>query len=209
MDRPDIQFAVKEVCRAMSRPCESDWTALKRLAMYLCGRPRLVQLFAWQPKDNRLNGYSDANWAGCKATRKSTSGGALCWGYHCVKSWSKTQATVALSSAESELTAAVKTASEMIGMIGMARDMGLKVEGDIWVEASAAMGIVNRQGCGKIRHLDTRLLWVQQKKLREEINFGKINGKGESVRSHDERLGRGQPDEDGAKVGMQLQRRES
>jgi hypothetical protein len=84
---------------------------------------------------------------------------------------------VALSSAESELTAAVKTASEVIGMIGMARDMGVKVEGDIWVDASAAMGIVNRQGCGKIRHLDTILLWVQQRKLRKELGFEKINGK--------------------------------
>ena len=62
-------------------------------------------------------------------------------------------------------------------MIGMARDMGMKVEGDIWVDASAAMGIVNRQGCGKIRHFDTRLLWVQQRKLRKELEFEKINGK--------------------------------
>ena len=177
LDQPDIQFAVKELCRSMSKPYESDWIALVRLARYLKGRPRLVQLFAWQSNDSRMNGYSDANWAGCRATRKSTSGGAVCWGSHCVKSWAKTLATIALSSAESELTAAVKTTSEVLGMAAMALDMGVKTEGDIWVDAGAAMGIVNRQGCAKVRRLDTKLLWVQQRKLRDEVSFNKINGK--------------------------------
>ncbi len=39
------------------------------------------------------------------------------------------------------------------------------------------MGILNRQGCGKIRHLDTQLLWVQQKALWGNIAYHKIDGK--------------------------------
>eukprot|EP00974_Lingulodinium_polyedra_P010165 976199-Lingulodinium_polyedra.AAC.1 len=42
-DRPDIRFAVKELCRRMSNPRECDWASLKRLARYLKGKPRLVQ----------------------------------------------------------------------------------------------------------------------------------------------------------------------
>ena len=87
LDRPDIQYAVKEACRAMSKPMEKDWLKLKRLARYLKGKPRLVQRFAWQAKDQILNGYSDANWAGCKKTRKSTSGGSLMLGAHCIRTW--------------------------------------------------------------------------------------------------------------------------
>ena len=35
-DRPDIQYAVKEVCRRrMAKPVQSDWSKLVRLAMYL------------------------------------------------------------------------------------------------------------------------------------------------------------------------------
>ena len=34
-DRSDIQFAVKELCRAMSEPTQGDWMALKRLGRYL------------------------------------------------------------------------------------------------------------------------------------------------------------------------------
>ena len=89
----------------------------------------------------------------------------------------KTQATIALSSAESELAAAVRTSSELLGVIAMALDMGLKLEGDVWIDASAAMGILNRQGCGKLRHLDTQLRWVQQKALWGNVKYEKINTK--------------------------------
>ena len=41
-DRPDIQYSVKEVCRRMAKPVESDWQKLVRLARYLKGAPRLV-----------------------------------------------------------------------------------------------------------------------------------------------------------------------
>ncbi len=99
------------------------------------------------------------------------------WGSHCIRSWSKTQTVIAQSSAESELTAAVKTTSEALGLIAMARDMGYRVEGQVWIDASATMGIINRRGVGKVRHLDTQLLWVQQKSLRGEMEFGKVWGK--------------------------------
>ena len=40
-DRPDIQYAVKEVCRRMAKPVSSDWKKLVRLARYLRGAPPL------------------------------------------------------------------------------------------------------------------------------------------------------------------------
>ena len=39
-DRPDIQYAVKEVCRIMSKPNVRGWDMLKRIGRYLKGRPR-------------------------------------------------------------------------------------------------------------------------------------------------------------------------
>ena len=41
-DRPDIQYAVKEVCRRMAKPTASAWEMLKRIGRYLKGRPRLM-----------------------------------------------------------------------------------------------------------------------------------------------------------------------
>merc|ERR1711884_1002026 len=71
-DRPDIAFAVKELARAMSSPTAGDWCRLKRLARYLKGKPRTVKRFRWQTELSRLSIYTDADWAGDKATRKST-----------------------------------------------------------------------------------------------------------------------------------------
>ena len=108
LDRADIQFAVKEVARRMARPREADWQLLKRLARYLITAPRAVATFTWQHRQSAVDVYVDADWAGCKRSSRSTSGGALMVGWHPVKTWSSTQATVALSSGESELYALTK-----------------------------------------------------------------------------------------------------
>ena len=76
---------------------------LKRAVRYLHGRRRGVQLFKWQKRPTRLVCETDSDWAGCSKTQKSTSGMIVTsLGtpiYHC----SRTQNTVALSSAEAEL----------------------------------------------------------------------------------------------------------
>ena len=56
--------------------------------------------------------YTDSDWAGCQRTRRSTTGCAVMCGSCLVAYWSRTQVSVALSSAEAELNAAVKAACE-------------------------------------------------------------------------------------------------
>jgi hypothetical protein len=161
-DRPDIAFAVKELCRGMSAPTVRDQEALKRLARYLLGKPRVVFHYAWQCAPDSLDVFTDSDWAGCVRTRKSTTGGALMRGRHVLKTWSGTQATIALSSAEAELIAAVKGAAEGLAVRSLVQDFGRNCALRVHVDSSAAIGICKRTGVGKVRHLDTRLLWVQE-----------------------------------------------
>ena len=63
-----------------------------------------------------INAYADSDYAGCIKTRKSTSGGAIMIGNHCIKSWSSTQSVIALSSGEAELYSLVKATSQAIGI---------------------------------------------------------------------------------------------
>ena len=42
-DRPDIQYAVKEICRGMAKPVKGDWGRLIRLGRCLKRAPRCVQ----------------------------------------------------------------------------------------------------------------------------------------------------------------------
>ena len=127
-DRVDIQFACKEASRIMAKPRCGDWQLLKRIARYLVGAPRYEQLFAWQSRPTHVNVFTDSDWAGCKTTCRSTSGGVALWGSHCFKAWSSTQATVALSSAEAELYALTKGAAQGLGLMTMLADFGITVE---------------------------------------------------------------------------------
>ena len=147
-DRPDIAFSVKELARAMTNPKKGDWLRLKRLGRYLIGKTRLQQWFEWQPPQDRINVYTDADWAGCRDTRKSAIGGAIRIGGHTIKTWSKTQALIALSSGESEFYATLKASAEALVMISMLQDFGVRVTGEVWGDAQAALGIINGKGLG-------------------------------------------------------------
>eukprot|EP00972_Heterocapsa_arctica_P056547 8346871-Heterocapsa_arctica.AAC.1 len=63
----------------------------------------MVQRFDWQESPDRSTAIVDTDYAGCLETRKSTSGGVLMHGCHCIRSWSTTQSVIALSSGEAEL----------------------------------------------------------------------------------------------------------
>ena len=43
-------------------------------------------------------------------------------------------------------------------------------------DASAALATVARHGLGKLRHLDTNYLWIQEKAAKGELNFKKVAG---------------------------------
>ena len=174
-DRVDIAFAAKEICRDMSKPTEESWTRLKRLGRYLRGMPRLIEHFPTQ-ECNHLRVYADSDWAGCIATRKSTSGGVAMLGNHQLKHWSTTQGVIALSSAEAELYGIVKAAVQGMGLISVARDLGEELTMELLTDSSAAKGVCNRKGLGKVRHLDTNLLWVQDKVKNGDLIITKING---------------------------------
>ena len=97
-------------------------------------------------------------------------------GNACLKTYSKTQSTIAQSSAESELIAVVKAACEAIGTVSLASDLGIEVRVRLHVDAAAALGILERQGVGRVRHLDIGMLWLQEKQLRRLIDLAKILG---------------------------------
>ena len=120
--------------------------------------------------------FTDADWAGCKETRKSTTGGAIQAGSHVVKTWSKTQSLVALSSGESEFYAALKASAETLGMLAIMRDLGWSMYGEVFGDASAALGIIHRKGRGRTRHIDTGLLWIQQTAAEKRLTYHKVLG---------------------------------
>ena len=123
-DRPELLYAAKECSRRMSAPEEGDWIILKRVGRYLVHSPRVVQMFRWQEMPTKIDTHVDSDWAGCRRTCRSTSGGAMSLGMHMIKAWASTQATLALSSGEAELFALVKGSAASLGLISLAYDLG-------------------------------------------------------------------------------------
>ena len=113
-------------------------------------------------KADVLDVYSDSDWAGCKATRKSTSGGMLVVDGCCLRIWSSAQATVATSSGEAELYALVKAAAEGLGFQAVASDFGVELRVELWVDLSTAQSISSRNGVGKTKHVEVKFLWIQE-----------------------------------------------
>ena len=103
----------------MAKPVQGDWHKLVRLGRYLKGSPRCVLEYRWQQRCQAPSGFSDSDWVGCKTTGKSTSGGVVMIGHRLIKSWSRTQDSVTLSSVEAELVALGKLAMEMLGIRSM------------------------------------------------------------------------------------------
>jgi len=175
MDRPDLSFATKELCRRMSAPCARDLAALRRVARYLVAAPRTVYAYKWQD-EGELMVFVDTDFAGCLKTRKSTSGGCALIGTHLVKHWSTTQRVVTLSSGEAELAGIVKGAAEALGLKSLARDLGREIPIKLFADSSAAIGICKRSGIGKVRHLAVGQLWVQERLRMKEFELYKVLG---------------------------------
>ena len=161
----------------MANPTEGEWQRLKRLGRYLKGKPRLQQIYKGQHEQTILKVYSDADWAGCKVTRKSTAGGCVKIGEHIIKGWSKAQSLIALRPGRSELYATLKAAAEGLGIMAVLSDLGWLMRGEVWGDASAALGIIHRRGLGKTRHIDTGHLWLQEVAAKERLKFKKVLGK--------------------------------
>ena len=97
-------------------------------------------------------------------------------GGHLLKSWSATQKNITLSSAEAELVAAVRTSTEALGLVQLSYDWGMTFSAKTFVDSSAAIGIANRKGNGKMRHVRVGDLWIQELVEDEEIELKKFLG---------------------------------
>ena len=133
-------------------------------------------LMPYECERQRLDVAVDADFAGCRETRRSTCGGCVHWGRALIKAWSKTLATMALSTGESELGALVKGATEGLGVQAILADFALNAKIGLHSDASAAIGITSRRGLGKVRHLAVADLWIQQRVQRGDFEIQKLPG---------------------------------
>ncbi|XP_057450879.1 uncharacterized mitochondrial protein AtMg00810-like [Lotus japonicus] len=109
--RPDISYAVQQVCLHMHAPHTEHMLALKRVLRYVRGT-LTYGLHLYPSPIAKLVSYTDADWGGCPDTRRSTSGYCVFLGDNLISWSSKRQPTLSRSSAEAKYRGVANVVSE-------------------------------------------------------------------------------------------------
>lgn len=140
--RPDIAYAVGVVSRYMHLPQIQHMTAVMRILRYLKGTSSTGIYFV---KNDHLDliAYTDADWAGDRDDRKSTSGYFTLVGGNLVTWGSKKQKVVALSSAEAEFRGIAKGITEILWIQKLMNELGFpqKTACKLFCDNKAAISI--------------------------------------------------------------------
>ncbi|RVW63069.1 Retrovirus-related Pol polyprotein from transposon RE1 [Vitis vinifera] len=168
--RPDIMYSVCLCARFQSCPKESHLSAVKQILRYLKGT---MDISLWYPKgDNfELIGYSDADFAGCKVERKSTSGTCHFLGHSLVSWHNKKQNSVALSMAEAEYIAAGLCCAQILWMKQTLSDFNLIFEHvPIKCDNTSVINISKNP----VQHSRTKQIEIRHHFLRDHAQKGDI-----------------------------------
>ena len=170
--RPDISYATKELARSLPQPTTLDQQKLKRLLRYIKGTQHYK--FYARPTVRAMDStpdwtvYVDSDWAGCAKTRKSTSGFVIKFLGSTIHFGSRTQATIALSSAEAELYAINAGATESLHM----KNVDIQTDTD----SSSGKSMAARIGSSKkAKHIELKHLFIQQLVQHDLVRIIKIN----------------------------------
>ena len=96
-------------------------------------------------------------------------------GNHTLTHWCRGQAVIALSSGEAEYYSLVTAISELSGVRSLALDWNLEYKLQCNVDATAAIGMAGRRGLGKVKHINTVYMWIQERISLLNIKLNKVH----------------------------------
>nr|KYP32045.1 Retrovirus-related Pol polyprotein from transposon TNT 1-94 [Cajanus cajan] len=172
--RPDIAYGVGLVSRYMETPKQSHLLAVKRLLRYVKGTIGYGLMFPnkFSSPNHNMVGYSDADWCGDKADRKSTTGYVFMLGDAPISWCSRKQSVVALSSCEAEYIAASMGACQALWLETLLEELKTETEEGmlLMVDNKSAINLAkNPVAHGRSKHIETRFHF-----LRDQISKRKL-----------------------------------
>ncbi|KAM1473016.1 hypothetical protein ACFX2I_029191 [Malus domestica] len=172
--RPDLSYAVNQVCQFMHAPTTHHWMAVKRILRYLKATPSHGLLY--KPGSAQLSAYSDADYAWNPDTRHSTGGFCIYLGSNLVSWSSKKQKTVSRSSAEAEYRQLAYTAAELSWLRSLFKDLQLYlVCPQIWCDNVSSIALAsNPLFHSRTKHLEVDYHYVREKVVRRELQVNYI-----------------------------------
>jgi hypothetical protein len=177
--RPDIAFAVQSLGKHLQAAGTEHWIAAKRVLRYLKGTREVGLRYTGTIRGSfTLTGYADADYAGDKDNRRSTSGYAFTLSHgddvNTIDWKAKQQDVVALSSAESELISACSATQSAVYIRQLLVDLGFKQDEPTMImeDNQACIAMSNNQIIQKrTKHIDVRYHFVREKVESKEVEL--------------------------------------
>ncbi|KAJ0435796.1 putative RNA-directed DNA polymerase [Helianthus annuus] len=169
--RPDISYAVQQVCLFMHAPREPYFQLLKRILRYIKGT--LTQGLLITPSSStKLTAYSDADWGGCPDSRRSTSGYCVFMGDNLISWSSKRQPTISRSSAEAEYRGVANTVSELSWIRNLLLELHLPVRhaSIVYCDNISAVYLAENP----VQHQRTKHIELDIHFVREKVRLGTL-----------------------------------
>lgn len=160
VSRPDIGFAVNIASRNLENPTDESWSLVKRILRYIKGTTDKGLLYS---KSGVFETYCDADFAGDKDTRKSTTGVVCIYSNAAITWQSKRQNCVALSTTEAEYISAAAAAKEMVWIKRLLNDcQNYCNEYMLYVDNASAIKLIkNPELHQRSKHIDVRYHYVR------------------------------------------------
>jgi len=175
--RPDLAYSVGYLSRKLDKWTTDDVIKLKCVFRYLAGTVSKSVVYKPDCSPGTIQCFSDADFAGCTATGRSTSGVVVCHAGGAVSWLSQRQAMVATSTTESEIVAAAEATKEVNWLKRLFSDMmKLKCAPVLQVDNSAAVKLaVNPEFQRRTKHIDVKNFFVREKVIDGSIDIRQIS----------------------------------
>jgi len=171
LTRPDIAYAVQQVCLFMHDPREPHLALLKRILRYVKGTLSTGLHIGTGPVD-RLTAYSDADWAGCPDSRRSTSGYCVFLGDNLVSWSSKRQTTVSRSSAEAEYRAVAHAVAESCWLRQLLQELHMPLSSATLVYCDNVSAVY--MTANPVHHRRTKHIEIDIHFVRDKVSLGQV-----------------------------------
>ncbi|GJV19798.1 ribonuclease H-like domain-containing protein [Tanacetum coccineum] len=169
--RPDISYVVQQVCLHMHDPREPHFSALKRILRYVQGTLHYgLQLFS--SSITYLVAYSDADWAGCPTTRRSTSGYCVFLGNNLLSWSSKRQPTIFRSSANAEYRGVANVVAETCWLRNLLRELHTSLSSATLVYCDNVSAVY--LSCNRVQHQRTKHIKIDIHFVRDLVAVGQV-----------------------------------
>ncbi|WVZ90303.1 LOW QUALITY PROTEIN: hypothetical protein U9M48_036613, partial [Paspalum notatum var. saurae] len=163
LTRPDLAYAVQQACLFMHDPRESHLALIKRILRYVKGTLS-TGLHLSKSSPRSLTAYSNADWAGCPDSRRSTLGYCVFLGDNLT--------TVSRSSAEAEYRAVAHAVAESCWLRQLLQELHVSIASAtvVYCDNVSAVYLAGNP----VHHRRTKHIEIDIHFVREKVALGQV-----------------------------------